>query len=191
MKSTGSRSGAMPAGFFAMLMLPFVVPILLTFALVLLVGDLWPRHIVPGSGLKLAGLGAATITSAIVWRLAMRGIEDRRAQKFAALLSAVTGLMGWPVWSTGILPSINGFMLDSERTVQMSLERIEITPKSKSRGYYHWAWLRIDTNDSAIGSGRYFISEEIYNDWNKRSPATVDVQVSRGVLGAYVVTGFS
>lgn len=171
-------------------MLPFAVPVFLTLALVLLVGDRYPRTIAPGSGLKLAGLCVTIVTCFVVWRLAVRGIEDLRAHKFAALFSVVTGLMGWPVWSVGLLPSVNGAVLDTQRTVSMRLERTEVTSKSRSRDQYHWAWLSADTPDAPISAGRYFIPQNTYREWSRRRPQQVKVTVARGLLGAMVVTGY-
>ena len=190
MKDIVSRRPAVPASFLGKLLLPFAVPILLTLALLLLVGDRWPRDIAPGSGLKLAGLCASALVAFAVWRFVVRDVTDKRARKFAALLCALTGLMGWPVWSVGVLPSLNGSNLSGERTVRMALERIEATRKSKSRGYYHWAWLKADSDNFGVRSGRYFISEGIYDLWGREAPAMVDVTVAQGALGALVVTGF-
>ncbi len=190
MKSSRSSRVAVPASFFAKLMLPFAFPIALTMALVLLVGERWPRNIAPGSGLKLAGLCATAITCAIVWRLAVRGIADRRVHKFAAALCAATGLMGWPVWSVGILPSVNGYRPGSERVIAMTLERTESTRQSRSNKLNHWAWLRTDDAAAPIASGRYFISEDIHADWSRRGRGPVRITVARGLLGAQVVTGF-
>lgn len=150
----------------------------------------WPRDIAPGSGLKLAGLCATALVTVAVWRFVVSDVTDKRARKFAALLCAMTGLMGWPVWSVGVLPSLNGSNLSGERTVRMALERIEATKKSKARGYYHWAWLKADSDNFGVRSGRYFISEGIYDLWGREAPAMVDVTVAQGALGAMVVTGF-
>lgn len=187
-----SRSGqtAVPPSFFAKLMLPFAVPIVMTLATVLLIGERWPRTIAPGSGLKFAGFCATVLCCAGVWRFAIRGIEDKRVHKFAALFCAATGLMGWPVWSTGILPSVNGYRLDNERVIAMMLERTETSTRSKSRKLNHWAWLRTDDPSAQIGSGRYYIPEVIHANWSRRAPGPVRLKVARGLLGAQVVTGY-
>lgn len=179
-----------PAYTHAVLLLPFAVPILITFALIILVGNQWPRDIALGSGLKLAGLCFTAVTAVVVWLFAVRHVEDKRVHVFAAVLCGVTGLMGWPVWSTGVLPSINGSLLAAPITVPMSLERIETTPKSKSNGLYHWAWLKADNGGSAINSGRYFITEDVFRRFQNTKQVTVNVTVARGLLGAQVVTGF-
>jgi len=90
----------------------------------------------------------------------------------------------------GVLPSINGSLLAAPITVPMSLERIETTPKSKSNGLYHWAWLKADNGGSAINSGRYFITEDVFRRFQNTKQVTVNVTVARGLLGAQVVTGF-
>lgn len=190
MKKSGSSRAVVPASFFAKLMLPFAVPIAITMALILLVGDRWPRNIAPGSGLKLAGLFATAITCVIAWNYALRGIADERVRKFGAALCAVTGLMGWPVWSVGILPSVNGYKTGSERVVDMTLERTETTRQSKSDKINHWAWLRPDDDAAPVASGRYFISEDTHADWSRRGSGPVRITVARGLLGAQVVTGF-
>jgi len=179
-----------PPTFFAKLLTPFAVPILLTFALVIFVGESWPRNIAPGSGLKMPGFGAAVLTSLIVWHLTTRSIADRRAHKMAALICGVVGLMGWPVWSLGVLPSVNGLSLGPQETLQMALERTEVTTVSRSEDLNHWAWLRPEAPNSRAQAGRYFIPEGIYQQWNNRRPSTVTITIAKGLLGAQVVTSF-
>ena len=181
---------SVPASFFAKLMLPFALPILLTFALLIVVGDRWPRDIAPGSGLKLAGLMASAFTAAAVWHFMVRGQPDTRVRKFAALACLVTGLMGWPVWSVGLLPSANGAALGAERSVQMVLDRTETTTRSKSRALNYWAWLKPGAEDAPLQSGRYFIPQARHDDWSQRRPATVEVTYAEGALGAVVITGY-
>ncbi len=180
----------MPQSFFLKLLLPFVVPFVLTMALVVLVGEDWPRNIAPGSGLKLAGLVASAVTVLIAWRFATRDIADRRAHAFAALLCGVVGLMGWPVWSVGVLPSINGVSLAPSEMVRMRLERTQTTTVSRSTKLNHWAWLRPLSPDPAAEAGRYFIPEETYARWNQNQPEIVTVTRARGLFGAQVVTGY-
>lgn len=190
MPNLAHSPAAVPPAFFFRLMLPFAAPVAATLAMVMLVGDRWPRNLAPGSGLKLAGFCATAITCLLAWRLAVRGIEDRRVHRFAAGLCAATGLLGWPVWSVGILPSVNGFRLDVEQTVTMSLERTETTRQSKSSRINHWAWLRAPDASSAAASGRYYIPEDVHADWSRRGAGPVRVTLARGLLGARVVTGF-
>lgn len=181
---------AVPPTFFAKVALPFAVPIMLAMALLLAVGERWPRSMAPGSGLKLAGLCATAITCALAWRFAVRGIEDSRVHKFSAVLCTATGLLGWPIWTMGILPSINGYALGGERTAIMALDRLETTRQSKSDRINHWAWLRASDTAAPIDSGRYYIPEHVHADWNRRRPATIRVTMARGLLGAWVVIGF-
>lgn len=178
-----------PATFHAKLMLPFAAPILVTFVLLALVGDQWPRDIAPGSGLKIAGLCTTAVSAFACWLFAVRAVDDRRVRGFAALLCAITGLMGWPVWSVGVLPSINGSVLAEPSAVRMTVERTEATHKSKSKGFYHWVWLKADTGNARLYSGRYFISEDVYERLNRTTPDIVTVNVARGLLGAQIVTG--
>lgn len=179
-----------PPRFFAQVLLPFAIPALVTFVLLALVGEDWPRNIPPGSGLKLAGFVAAAATSLLVWRYATRGLEDGRVRKAAALLCAVTGLMGWPIWSVGVLPSVNGYSLGAPKTVRMTLERTEVTTVSRSSRLNHWAWLRPEVPGSRLQAGRYFIPGDVYEDWTGRQPRTVGVTIVPGMLGAEVVTGY-
>ncbi|MEY4237496.1 MAG: hypothetical protein RL339_97 [Pseudomonadota bacterium] len=178
------------ASLFAKAMLPFGVPIVVTLVLLALVGEAWPRSLAPGSSLKLAGFAATAITAVAAWRYAVAGTDDARVGKMAALLCLVTGLMGWPVWSTGVMPSINGLKLDPPRAVRMTFDRIELTHQAKTTTKFHWAWLESGSGDPILPSGRYFIAEDHYERWAATPPATVTVRVSRGVLGALVVTGY-
>lgn len=190
MKNNQAPRTIVPPSFFAKLMLPFAFPMLVTLALVILVGESWPRNIAPGSGLKLAGLVATALTGAMVWHRATRSIADRRAHKMAALMCAVTGLMGWPVWTVGVLPSVNGISLGPQSAVRMALERTEVTTVSRSSALNHWAWLRPLSPDAEVVAGRYFIPEATYQRWNSEQPSTVTVTTARGLLGAQVVTGY-
>ena len=181
---------SVPASFFAKLMLPFALPILLTFALLIVVGDRWPRDIAPGSGLKLAGLVTTALTAAAIWHFLVRGQSNEQVRKFAALACLVTGLMGWPVWTVGLLPSANGAALGTERSVQMVFDRTETTTQSKSRELNYWAWLKPGAEDAPLQSGRYFIPQSRHDDWSQRRPATVEVTYAEGALGAVVITGY-
>ena len=180
----------MPPRFFVQVLLPFAIPALVTLALLVLVGGDWPRNIPPGSGLKLAGFVAAAVTSLLVWRFATRRLADGRVQKAAALLCGVTGLMGWPIWSVGVLPSVNGYSLGAPDTVRMVFERTEVTTVSRTSKLNHWAWLRPEVPGSRLQAGRYFIPEDVYEDWTGRQPRTVGVTIAPGTLGAEVVTGY-
>lgn len=171
-------------------LLPFAMPIILTFLLILLVGDHWPRDIAAGSGLKLAGLFCSALTAVVIWLYTVRKTPESRVRTFTALLCTVTGLLGWPIWSTGILPSVNGAVLAEPVIVPMTLERTETTYKSKSRDLYHWAWLKAQNEAGIVKSGRYFISEDVYARYQGTEGGVVEVSVAKGLLGAQVVLGF-
>lgn len=190
MRKASSPRTVVPAGFFPKLLLPFAAPILLTLLLALLVGETVPRTIAPGSGLKLAGLCCAVLFAAMAWRWSIRSIADRRAHTFAALGCTVTGLLGWPVWTMGILPSVNGLSLHDTHTIRMALERTEVTSVSRSRRLNHWAWLKPETTGSIAGPGRYIIPEAIHADWASRHGGVVTLTVAQGLLGAAVVTAY-
>jgi hypothetical protein len=179
-----------PPRFFVTVALPFAIPALVTLALVFTVGEGWPRNIPPGSGLKLAGFFVTALTGLLVWRIATRKLADIRVRKVAALLCGLTGLMGWPVWSVGVLPSINGSVLGEPQTVSMVLERTETTTVSRSNRLNHWAHLAPQNADAPVGAGRYFIPEGIYQDLNSRRPRSVSLTTAKGLLGAQVVTAF-
>ena len=189
MTKTKASRPIVPPTFFVKLLLPFAIPMLLTVALVIIVGESWPRNIAPGSGLKMWGFGASALTSLIGWRFITRSIGDMRVHKVAAVICAVVGVMGWPVWTVGVLPSVNGFSLGRQETVRMTLTRTEITTISRSRAVNHWAWMRPEAPTARAKAGRYFISEQTYQRWNDQRPSTVNITVSKGLLGAQVVTG--
>lgn len=174
----------------AKLLLPFAIPIVLTLLLILAIGEAWPRAIAPGSGLKLAGLVTTVLTAAGIWHWLVRAVVDLRLRRFAAVACAVTGLMGWPVWTVGLLPSINGMALGQRGTAPMRLGRIDVSRPSKGPGFYYWAWLEPVEPGGDIAGGRYFIPEPVYQRWASRKPAIVQVAYARGSLGAEVVTGF-
>lgn len=177
--------------FFLTVALPFAIPALVTIALIVTVGESWPRNLPPGSGLKLAGFLATALTALLVWRYATRDLADNRVRKAAALLCGVTALIGWPVWSVGVMPSVNGSSLGEAQTVRMVFERTETTTISRSKRLNHWAWLRPETPATPLQAGRYFIPEGIYQSWSRAQPATVEVTIAKGALGAEVITGFA
>ena len=187
MGKLSSVQATVPRGWHVKAILPFALPIIVTFALLILVGDRWPRDIAPGSGLKLAGFGVAVVTSYIVWYFTVRGVKEPSVRRFIAIFCGVTGVMGWPVWSTGVLPSINGAVLAEVNSARMTVERTEKTHKSKSRDYYHWAWLESENGHYSSLSGRYFITEDLYLKLNNNAPPNVDVSFAQGLLGANVV----
>lgn len=180
----------LPAGVLPQLLLPFAVPFALTLLLLVTVGEGWPRDIAPGSGLKAAGFIAAMSTAGgIWWRIAGRH-ADARGKRFAAILCAVTGAMGWPVWTAGVLPSVNGAVLGREGTAAMRLEGLEVTHASKSRRLYYWARLDPLNAGTKIAAGRYFIPQSTYDRWAATRPRVVRVSHAPGLLGAEVVTRY-
>ncbi|OYZ41038.1 MAG: hypothetical protein B7Y31_06245 [Novosphingobium sp. 16-62-11] len=185
------KESVLPPAALGQCLLPFALPILITMALAVTVGESWPRNIAPGSGLKLAGLVATAFTGAAVWCLATRQVDDRRVRKGVAILCAVTALMGWPVWSVGVLPSVNGIALGPEKETPMRMTRLEITTPSKGgRGFYHWAWLEPLSGRSALPQGRVFIAEAVHAKWTAERSKIVTLHHAKGMLGAEVLTGF-
>ena len=181
---------ALPPGLFLKLLLPFVLPFPLVLLLIFTVGEAWPRSIAPGSGLKLTGFVVSALTAACAWYSAVQSVTDERTRTFAMLFCAITGLMGWPMWTVGVLPSINGARLEPSSTTAMRIERLYITRPSKGRGFHHWAVLETRNADALIESGRYFIPQSRYEEWRMHRPETVKVVHARGALGAEVVTAF-
>lgn len=185
-----SRPPTLPASFMLKTALPFVFPVALTVIILLTVGDTWPRSIAPGSGLMLPGLVASAMFATLAWLIVGRAFEDERVSKFAAIIFAATGLMGWPIWTIGVLPSINGAILDHEQFAQMRLGRLDIS-RSKGGGSPNYsAWLEPINPGGAIDGGRYYISEEVYQRLESQKPVAIRVAHSRGVLGAVVVTDY-
>jgi hypothetical protein len=190
MSRTAPRTPPIGAGFLIGAALPFIIPMLVTLTLLLTIGEAWPRQIAPGSGLKLAGLVAAGLTGLAVFAALTFTRSDTRLRKGAALLCTITSLMGWPVWSVGVLPSVNGSALDQPDTVTMVLERTEVTTVSRSSTLHHWAWLRPRSSAAPVEAGRYFIPQDLHARWSANPPNTVTLRIARGRLGAMVVTGF-
>lgn len=185
--SGAKRRPELPPALMLRMVLPFAAPIFLTVLLIFTIGETWPRTIASGSGLKLPGLIFSALTAAWVWLSIQKTFDDPRVHKLAGLVCAVTGLMGWPVWTTGVLPSLNGASLSEPQTAIMRLDRLETTRPSKLPGFYYWARLDSTTSDSAVGGGRYFIPEEVYQRWSAPKPAEVRVVHARGAFGAEVV----
>ena len=171
-------------------LLPFVLPILGTLLLVLLVGNHFPRDIAPGSGLKLAGLIAALLAGAGVLAVVHRRWPDPQARRFALVLCGVTSLMAWPVWTVGLLPSVNGMALADSETTAMYLNGLEVTQASKSRALNYWARLAPVNPGTGLGAGRYFIPREIHARWDAAKTPTVQVEHATGLLGAEVVRDY-
>lgn len=184
------RRPSAPASLLLKMAVPFALPFGLTLIILATVGEAWPRSIAPDSGLKLAGLIASALVGAAVWLIIVRAFADERVHKFAAIGCGVTALMGWPVWTVGVLPSVNGASIGREKVAFMRLGRIDVTRPSKGQGFYYWAWLEPVHPGAAVVGGRYFIPETVYQRWAQHKPATVKVMHARGLLGAEVVTQY-
>ena len=184
------RRPELPAALVLRLFLPFAAPIFLTVILIFTIGEAWPRTVAPGSGLKLPGLVLSALTAAWVWHSIQKTFDDPRVHKFAAVVCGVTGLMGWPVWTTGVLPSLNGASLSQPQSATMRLDRLDTTRPSKRPGFYYWAWLEPARADSPVAGGRYFIAEDVYYRWAPQKPAEVRVIHAKGAFGAEVVLAY-
>jgi hypothetical protein len=186
-----SRPPTLPASFLLKMALPLVLPVALTVFISITVGETWPRSIAPGSGLMLQGLIASAIFSTLAWRITGGAFDDEQVRKLAAIICAVTGLMGWPIWTTGILPSINGAFLGQERVEPMRLGKLDVSrPKGSVGSPNYSAWLEPINRGGAIDGGRYYISEEVYQRLESQKPVAIRVAHSRGLLGAVVVTDY-
>lgn len=188
MKRLHPRKAAVPVRVLIRALLPFGVPIFLILAFLLIAGPGMPRDIAPGSGLKLAGLVATLVTTGVVMVVSVRGISERRVRGLARVLCLLVGLMAWPVWSVGVLPFVNAIALHGERTVLMTLERTEATSIKNSPEQHHWAWLTPNADGTGVSPGRHFIPKATFDLWAAEKPASVDVEVATGLLGATVVT---
>jgi hypothetical protein len=185
-----SRPPTLPASFLLKTALPFVLPVALTVIILLTVGETWPRSIAPGSGLILPGLIPSAMFATLAWRIAGRAFEDQNVSKFAAIICAATGLMGWPIWTIGVLPSINGAILDHEQFAPMYLGRLDVSrPKGGGSPSYS---VRLEPvhPGGPIDGGRYYISKEVYLRLESQQPVAIRVAHSRGLLGAVVVTDY-
>lgn len=169
---------------------PFALPILGTLLLVLLVGNHFPRDIAPGSGLKLAGLIAALLAGAGVLAVIHRRWPDPQARQLALALCGAASLMAWPVWTVGVLPSVNGMALADSETTAMHLTGLDVTHASKGRELYYWARLAPVNPGTRLGAGRYFIPRELHARWEAAKTQTVQVEHATGLLGAEVVRDY-
>jgi hypothetical protein len=183
------RPPTLPASFMLKTALPFVLPVALAVIIFLTVGETWPSSIAPGSGLTLPGLIASATFATLAWRIAGRAFGDERVSKFAAIICAATGLMGWPIWTIGVLPNINGAILDHEQFAPMRFGRLDVSrPKGGSPDYS--VWLEPVHPGGRIDGGRHYISEEVYQRLESQKPVAIRVAHSRGLLGAVVVTDY-
>jgi hypothetical protein len=169
---------------------PFPLAIGATLALLLLVGERWPRGVAPGSSLAPAGLVTTACFALLVTLSVRQQWQKREPRRFSLILCGVTSLMAWPVWTMGVLPSINGVHLGAVHETAMRLERTTTSSASKSRRIYYWAVLSPAAHNSPLGAGRYFIPQERHEAWTQMGEGVVKVQHARGLLGAETVLGF-
>ena len=183
------RSTTVAASFQLTMALPFVLPVALSLIIFVTIGESWPRNIAPGSGLRLPDLMASVVIATLTWHQMVRILACERLRRFAAIACAATGLMGWPIWTVGVLPSINGAMLDQEQVEPMRLGGLDVTRSAKSSTYYS-AWLEPVDPNAPIDGGRYVISEVVYQRLASRKPAGVKVAYAKGLLGAQVIIDY-
>lgn len=170
--------------------LPAAVPVVLMLGLFLLNRHEQAAQVAPGSGLKVAGLVAAALTSVLVAVPAMRGVADGAMRRVVVVLCLGVGLIGWPIWTLGVMPWVNGLVLEEPRLVPMRLDRLEITTISRSREVNHWAWLTPVEPGSGLAAGRYFIPQDLHDRLAAGKPTTLTVEAARGLLGAEAVLSF-
>lgn len=170
--------------------LPFPLAILTTLAFVLTVGTHFPRDIAPGSSLILPGLLLSIAVLLVVMGRVRRRWSDPAPRRFSLILCVITSALAWPVWTTGILPSVNGIKLGAEQISTMRLAGLTTSHASKGRQIYYWARLQATSPASRIGSGRYFVPKAIHDGWQSRTGQEVAVVHATGLLGAETVLSF-
>lgn len=170
--------------------LPFPLAIVTTLLFVFTIGRRFPRDIAPGSSLVLPGLLLAVAVMLFVIAYARRLWIDDAPRRFMLILCGATSLMAWPVWTTGILPSINGMSLGSERVSAMRVVHLTTSQASKGRQIYYWATLAPADGASGVGAGRYFVPAGIYDAWQSPTGRAVKVVHATGLLGAQVVLDY-
>ncbi len=176
-----SRPPTLPASFLLKMALPLVLPVALTLFISITVGETWPRSIAPGSGLMLQGLIASAIFSTLAWRITGGVFDDEQLRKLAAIICAVTGLMGWPIWTTGILPSINGAFLGQERVEPMRLGKLDVSrPKGSVGSPNYSAWLEPINRGGPSMAEDITFPRKFISCWNPRSRS----QSGLHILGA-------
>lgn len=169
---------------------PFPISIVVTILAVLVVGEYFPRQIAPDSGVKLAGAVASVTVFVIVTRSIVRLGLDEAPRRFGIILALVTSLMAWPVWTLGIMPSLNGLSFGKEVTTPMRLVGLSISRPKKSRQIYYVARLEPFSDAAPIGQGRYYVPQAVYLEWERRGQGRVEVGHSRGLLGAEIALSF-
>ena len=166
---------------------PLPVAIASTFALLLMVGERFPRQLAPGEGLWSWGLLLSAVIATVLWAAMRTGQREPRLAGLLTALLVVTSLLAWPTWTWGVLPSINGVRVSNVQTTTMRLQRLEQTTVSKSRERNHWAHLTPTVPGPPLAKGRYFIARDTYDLWQPGAPRDVVVDHGTGLLGARVV----
>lgn len=167
--------------------LPLPLAVLSTFACLFIVGNGSPRDIAPGSSLALPGLVWTLVVLGGITAYVRAHWHEVPARRFALLIGAIVSLIAWPIWTLGPLPSINGLSLGAEASSSMRLDDLTTSTVSKSRRLYYWAHLRPISAETSIGSGRYLISQTVFEALTARRGQTVEVRHSAGLLGVEVV----
>lgn len=170
--------------------LPFPLAIGATFALVLLVGERFPRQLAPDATLAPAGLAMTLLAMGAILSVIWRQWTDDAPRRFALLLVTLTSLLAWPVWTIGIAPSVNGMRLGPQQASTMRVVELTMSRASKGRSIYYWARLRPADARSRVGAGRYFVPQHIHERWQARTGAEVTVRHATGLLGAETIISF-
>lgn len=169
---------------------PFMLAIVVTMLLVVFVGDDIPRNIAYGSSLATWGLVVALISATAPFAILRNNWSQPMMRRMALGLCGLGAFMSWPVWTMGILPTVNGMHMGMIQTSEMRLDRLETSHASKSRQIYHWAYLQPVSPRAALEGGRYFVSANEYQRWTNARPQTVEISYATGLLGAKVVTAY-
>lgn len=170
--------------------LPFPMAVLGTFLLIATIGNRFPRNLAPGSSLALHGLILSLLVMGAVTLHVRRRWHERRVRRFSLLLCAITSVMAWPVWTVGVLPSVNGLDHDVPLVTPMQLKSLTTSHASKSRTIYHWAFLERAEGTAVIGEGRYFVAQPVFERWQGRVGRTVAVSHASGLLGARIILDY-
>ncbi|MGB5076885.1 MAG: hypothetical protein WBO17_05340 [Sphingorhabdus sp.] len=169
---------------------PFMFAIVATILLVLIVGNEVPRAVAYGSSLAIWGLGAAFLSAVLPLQFMQRKWPQPNMRRAGLIACGLAALMAWPVWTMGILPTVNGLVMGAITTSEMRLMRQETSHASKSRQIYHWAYLQPVSDETPLRAGRYFVTAQDYARWNSKRPDSIQVDHANGLLGAEVVLGF-
>ncbi len=172
-------------------MLPFPLAIAVTLMMVLAIGNRFPRNIAPNSSLVLPGLLVTLIVLLAILAYVHRRWVEPSAFHFTLVLGGITSLLAWPVWTMGVLPSVNGIRMEPERATMMRLSGLSTTTISKSRRLNYWATLEPAGSTSPLGAGRYLISQSLSERWQAQQVRQVRVTHRTGLLGAEVLITFN